>query len=87
MSNVRDVIQRVRQAMVDVILNQGALGLANGFFHRMQLLGNIHAGTAILDHGDDAAQVALGAFEPFDDVSVTLMVVMAFMHDLSPLSV
>lgn len=87
MSNVRDVIQRVCQAMVDVILNQGALGLANGFFHRMQLLGNIHAGTAILDHGDDAAQVALGAFEPFDDVAVTLMVVMAFMHDLSPLSV
>jgi hypothetical protein len=31
--------------------------------------------------------VALGALEPFDDVAVTLMVVMIFMHDLSPLSV
>ena len=87
MSNVRHAIQRVLQAVVDVILDQGALGLADGLLHRVQLLGNIHAGTAILDHGDDAAQVALGALEPFDDVAVTLMVVMICMHDLSPLSV
>lgn len=87
MSNVRDAIQGVLQAVVDVILDQGALGLAHGFFHRMQLLGDIHAGAPFLDHADDTAQVALGALEPFDDVAVTLMVVMIFMHDLSPLSV
>ena len=60
----------VLEAMVDVILNQRTLGLADGFLHRVELLGDIHAGAPILDHGDDAAQVALGALQSLENGAV-----------------
>jgi hypothetical protein len=63
----------VFQAMVDVILDQRAFGLANCFFHRVQLLRDVHALTAFFDHGDDAAQVAVGAFEALDDRRVAVV--------------
>jgi hypothetical protein len=63
----------VFQAMVDVILDQRAFGLAHGFFHRVQLLRDVHALTALFDHGDDAAQVAVCAFETLDDRRVAMV--------------
>jgi hypothetical protein len=63
----------VFQAMVDVILDQRPFGLAHGFFHRVQLLRDVHALTAFFDHGDNAAQVAVSAFEALDDRRVALV--------------
>ena len=41
-----------------MVLDQHTLGLADGFFYGMQLLSDVDAGTAVLDHGDDAALLA-----------------------------
>lgn len=52
------IVQRrdgVLQAVIDVILDERALGLANRFLNSMQLLGDVHALTTLFDHGDDAA--------------------------------
>ena len=54
-----------------MILNQRLLGLPNRLFNGVQLLGDLEAGPAGLDHLDDAAQMAVGTIEPFDDVGVT----------------
>jgi hypothetical protein len=55
----------------------------------MQLLRDIHALTAILDHGDDAAQMALGALQALHDIAVALvsvaMAVFVIAHALSPM--
>jgi hypothetical protein len=56
--------------MIKMILDQRLLGLRNGPFDRMELLGNVEAGSARLDHFDDPAQMPLGAFEPLDDLRV-----------------
>ena len=66
------------QAVVDVVLDKYTLGLADGFFHGMQLLGDVDAGPAVFDHGDDAAQVALRTLQPFDDIAMTLVLVAVF---------
>jgi hypothetical protein len=50
------------QAMIDVILDQGAFGLAHGFFHGVKLLGDIHTGTTLFNHGENAAQVPSARF-------------------------
>lgn len=68
-----------------MVLDQHTLGLADGFFYGMQLLSDVDAGTAVFDHGDDAAQVALRTLQPFDDVTMTLVLVAVFViaHALS----
>ncbi|MCY1383946.1 hypothetical protein D9M69_721220 [compost metagenome] len=47
-----------------MILDQNFLGLRDGFFHRMQLLGQFQAGTMLIHHVQDAAQMAFRALEP-----------------------
>jgi hypothetical protein len=54
------------QAVVYVILDQRFLGLLNGFFDGLQLLCNIDARAAFLQHGDHAGQVPVGTFESVD---------------------
>ncbi|WP_394296611.1 hypothetical protein [Metapseudomonas resinovorans] len=44
----------------------------------MQLLGDVHAGATVLDHADDAAQMAFRPLQPFDDIAMTLVLVTAF---------
>jgi len=39
----------------------------------VQLLGDIHAGPLIFDHGDDAAQMTLGLFEPLNNRIMSLV--------------
>jgi hypothetical protein len=63
----------VFQAVIDVILDQRALGLAYGFFHRMQLLGNVHALAPFFDHDDDTAQMTICSLEALDDRFMTLV--------------
>ena len=46
--------------MVDVILNQLALGVRDRLLDRMELLGEVNAGAARLDHLDDGGEMAIG---------------------------
>src|SRR5215831_1010906 len=59
--------------MVDMIVDQRLFCLANGFLDCMELLGQIEARPTVLDHGDDATQVALGSPQALDDVRMALM--------------
>ena len=43
--------------MIQVVLDQGALGLSHRAFDRVELLRQIQAGAAFLNHGDHAAQM------------------------------
>jgi hypothetical protein len=81
----RECFDRMFQAVVDMVLDKHTLGLANGFFHGMQLLGDVDAGPAVFDHSDDAAQVTLGTLQPFDDIAMTLVLMAVFViaHALS----
>jgi hypothetical protein len=71
--------------VVNVILDKDTLGLADGFFHGMQLLSDVNAGPVVLDHGDDAAQMSLRTLQPFGDIAMTLVLVAVFViaHALS----
>ena len=59
--------------MVDVILNQGAFGLGNGFFDGMELLRDVGAGPLALDHLNHAEKMPVGTFQPLDDIGVGCM--------------
>jgi hypothetical protein len=80
-----ECFDRVLQAVIDMVLDQHALGLADSFFHGMQLLSDVDAGPMVFDHGDDAAQVTLRTLQPFDDIAMTLVLVTVFViaHALS----
>ena len=47
-------------AMMNVILDELFLGVADGFLHRVQLLRQFHARAARLEHADDRCKVSLG---------------------------
>lgn len=81
----RECFDRMFQAVVNMILDKHTLGLADGFFHSMQLLSDIDAGPMVFDHGDDAAQMALRTLQPFDDIAMTLVLMAVFViaHALS----
>jgi hypothetical protein len=66
-------VHGVFQAVIDVILNKRSLGLTHRFLNGVQLLGDIHAGPLIFDHGDDAAQMTLGLFEPLNNRIMSLV--------------
>ena len=59
--------------MVDMVLDQRAFGLLDSLLHRMELLGNVRAGLFILNHLNNADQMPVGTFQPFDDGRVTCM--------------
>jgi hypothetical protein len=59
--------------MVDVIVDQRALRLADGFLNRVELLGQIKAGATLGKHLDDAAEVTFGSFQPLDDIRMGFM--------------
>ena len=68
-----------------MVLDKHTFGLADGFFHGMQLLSDVDAGSAVFDHADDAAQVTLSTLQPFDDIAMTLVLMSVFViaHALS----
>lgn len=71
--------------MIDVIVDQCALCLADGLLDGVELLGQIEAGAALGKHFDDAAEVTFGALQPFDDIRVSFMgVIMGHEQTLSP---
>ena len=49
--------------MLDVIVDQLALGIGDCVLDGMQLLRKVEAGSAILDHGDDSGEMTMGTLE------------------------
>jgi hypothetical protein len=66
-------LERAVEAMIDVVVNQGLLGVLDRALDRLELLRNLHAGPALLDHLDDHAKVAIGTLEALDDRGMSLM--------------
>jgi hypothetical protein len=61
------------KAMIEMILDQCTLCLTDGFLDSMELLGDIKARPIVFDHFDDAAQMTIGAFQPFGNVGMMLV--------------
>ena len=59
--------------MIDVIMDQCALCLANGLLDCVQLLRQIKAGAILGKHLDDAAEVTFGTLQPLDDIGVSFV--------------
>lgn len=61
-----------------MIVDQRALSVGDRLLYRMQLLRDVEASSAVLDHFYDPAQVALRPLQPLDDLRVALMKVDIF---------
>lgn len=61
---------QVFKAMVQMVLNQGFLGLLDRLLHCLQLLRNIEAVSPLNHHLNGAAQVPAGSAQAFDDGSM-----------------
>lgn len=55
------------EAMVEVVVDQGALGLFYRSLDGMELLGDVNARPSRFDHLDDGLQMAVSALEPLCD--------------------
>ena len=53
--------------MVDMVVDERALGAGNGAFDCLELLRDIDARSLLFDHADDAAHMTGGAVQPLDD--------------------
>jgi hypothetical protein len=60
-------LERPVDAVTDVIVDKRLLGILDRALHRLQLLGDLRARPALLKHFDDLLQMAVGAFQAFDD--------------------
>jgi len=65
------------QAMIDVIVDECALGAGDSILDRLELLSDIDAGPLLLDHPDDAAQMTGSSVQPLDDRRMTGVSVMS----------
>ena len=61
------------ETVIEVIVNQRLFCLVHRLLDCMELLGQIEARPTVLDHGDDATQVALGSPQALDDLRMALM--------------
>jgi hypothetical protein len=68
MSWARSRAHDMLQAVVEVFVDQGPLGVRDRRFDGMQLLGDVQAGASRLDHLDHAPEMALGALEALGDL-------------------
>ena len=59
------------EAVVDVVVNESPLCALDGFLDCAELLRDVHAGPAGVDHLDDGPQVAVRALQARDDRRVT----------------
>ena len=59
--------------MVDVIVDQFALGVGDGILNGMKLLREVEAWLTDLDHADKCAQVSFRAFQTLDDGRMTFV--------------
>lgn len=71
---------RIFQAVVQVALDERAFGVGDRLLDRMELLGDVEAGLAALDHGNHASKMSLGPHEPLDDLRVGFVPIFMFNH-------
>ncbi len=55
------------EAMLDMIVDELALGIGDGILHRVQLLRNIETGSPDFDHGQSGTQMPFRSFQTFHD--------------------
>jgi len=55
------------QAMIDMVIDEGALGASDSILDCLKLLGNVDARLLGLDHFDDASQMTASAAQALDD--------------------
>ena len=80
MRNITITTAKSATYLENVGLNQRLLGLADGLFDRVNLLGDIKAGSARLNHFDDPLEMAVGALQALDDFRVRFMDVWILAH-------
>jgi hypothetical protein len=61
-------LERAIEAMIDVVVNQGLLGVLDRALDCLELLRDLHAWSALLDHLDDHAKMAVEAMLWTSDV-------------------
>src|SRR4030081_3630199 len=66
-------LERAVEAVTDVVVNQGLLGVLDRALDRLQLLRNLQARPVLLDHFDDHVKMAVGAPEPLDNRGMLMM--------------
>jgi hypothetical protein len=59
--------------MINVIVNQSPLGLADGLFDGMQLLGEIEARPSLGEHFDHPAEMTVSPLQPLDDIGMSFV--------------
>lgn len=74
----------VFKAVIQVVLDQGLLGLLNRLLHCLQLLRNVKTGAPLCQHVYRAAQVSIGPSQAFDDGRMGGMCVRLFHDDRIP---
>ena len=60
----------VLETVIDVVVNQCFLCVGNGLLNRMQLLREIEAFSARLDHLNDGSKVTFSATKPLDQIGM-----------------
>jgi hypothetical protein len=72
--------------MIDVIVNQCPLGLADGLFDGVELLGQIEAGAPFAEHFDHPAEMTVSPLQPLDDIRMGFVkMIMCHQQNVSPL--
>ena len=69
------------KAVVDMIVDEGALGDGDGLFHGLELYRDFGTGPAVLDHANDMTQMTVSALQPLGDAGMGCML-MGFWHIL-----
>src|SRR6266404_5419410 len=66
-------VGRAVQAVVNMIVDQGLLRLADGLLDRMKLLRQVEAGTPIAEHLDHLMKMAFGPLQALDDIGMSFV--------------
>lgn len=57
----------VLETVLDMVMNEFALGVADGFFHRVELLSEVNTRPTGFDHRDDGSDMSFSAPEALGD--------------------
>ncbi|OJY37036.1 MAG: hypothetical protein BGP06_19435 [Rhizobiales bacterium 65-9] len=68
------------ETVIQMILDQGLLGLGDSLLDCMELLSDIETGAARLDHFDDAFKMAVGSLQPFDHFGMCFVEMYRLFH-------
>ena len=64
---------RTLQRLSDVVLDQCLLGVLDGAFHRLELLGELRGRPSFADHLDDRFKMTIGTLEALDHIKMGIV--------------